>query len=81
MISKLSGSSKRTSAGILPIFAGLMAYNQFYQSTRKQNECGGIMAYVSANDKGGLPFNKAFADFLRKQPYYQCGVAMNDMAS
>lgn len=39
------------------------------------------MAYVSANEKGGLPFNKMFSDFLRKQPYYQCGVAMNDTLS
>lgn len=37
------------------------------------------MAFVSTSEDGGLQFASSFADFLRKQPYYQCGLAMNDL--
>jgi len=55
--------------------------------SKKENECGGIIAYIGnpAKPEGqafdGISFSKTFANFLTKQPYYQCGIALNDSAT
>lgn len=47
---------------------------------KKENECGGILAYIStggdSSSKNGLKFSMQNYDYLRKQPYYQCGIAL-----
>lgn len=43
----------------------------------KKNECGGILAYVSAEEGGNpeaLEFCLSKAHFLQKIPYHQCGI-------
>jgi len=58
---------------------------------QQQNECGGILAYISnaktedgtkmAPGKNGVSFMKTYSDFLRRNPYYQCGIALNDITA
>lgn len=72
---------------MVPFATGLYAYNQATQLS-KENECGGILAYVSKpcqpdqvpqnRSFDGISFSKTFANILTKQPYYQCGIALND---
>jgi hypothetical protein len=49
-------------------------------SNQQQNECGGILAYISnaktedgtkmAPGRNGVKFIKTYSDYLRKTPYY-----------
>lgn len=62
---------------------GLIAVNQYLrwqaQNTQK-NECGGILAYVTTKEqKDAIGFQHKYAHLLQKLPYYQCGLAMNDL--
>ena len=60
-------------------------------TNQQQNECGGILAYISnsknedgtkmAEGRNGVNFVKAYSDILRKNPYYQCGVAFNNIST
>lgn len=60
-------------------------------SNQQQNECGGILAYISnsknedgtkmAEGRNGVNFVKAYSDYLRRNPYVQCGVAFNDIST
>jgi len=52
---------------------GMYAMYQQYANRVKANECGGILAYVSADDGGqpeALDFCLAKAHFLQKIPYH-----------
>ena len=64
-----------------------MCMYAFKQRQNQQiNECGGILAYIGSSEAegdksvkkvyNGVSFGQQFADLLRKQPYYQCGIAL-----
>ena len=77
---------------MVPFASAMYALKQANDSyNQTQNECGGILAYISkpaeseqisaARHYDGVSFSKTFANLLTKQPYYQCGVALNDASS
>lgn len=75
----------KAKSALTPLALALYLQNK----QKKENECGGILAYISQSSKqestakqfNSITFTQKFADYLRKQPYYQCGFALNDINS
>ena len=83
MLSKIAFKTNKASfsQALLPLT--LLAYGASQmKGNQKQNECGGILAYIStggdSSTKNGLKFSMQHYSCLQRQPYYQCGIALVD---
>lgn len=75
--------------GLVQASLGLFALNQYCRKRfETSNECGGILAHVvkknasegeNKTQGSGVMFQKTYSEILRKNPYYQCGIALNDL--
>lgn len=83
-VTKKFSSNSQRSKQVFQTSLGLFALNQYLKSTKQENECGGILAYIStANNekKNGIQFQIQNAHFLQQLPYYQCGLAILNQQS
>ena len=74
---------KKAPLGLFQLGVGLYGAKSYIEKTminQQQNECGGILAYISnsknedgtkmAEGRNGVSFVKTYSDYLRKNPYY-----------